>query len=258
MQQGFAFNRFADRLTSIAELSADDADLLARMNYNIGHFNAHDRITRRGDSPCCSLLLQGFLCWRDPSSGQITSIFVPGDVPDLIAIDAPETKSHLTALGSVVVAFVPHRFFREIASVSQTLDRALRRAAAIETASLRNWIVNIGSRDSLTRVAHLICEITCRLRAVGLAQEYRFNSPFTQSDLAAACAISPVHANRTIQELRRRKALHWQYRTLTVSDWEALAELAGFEAGYLGLRERAVHRSSATEPAAFDFSMASG
>jgi CRP-like cAMP-binding protein len=257
MQQGFAFNRFADRLASIAELSADDLDVLARMNYTIGHFASHERIARRSEEACCSLLLQGFVCWKHPISGQITSIYVPGDVPNLDAV-GPPTSSHLSALGSVVIAFVPHCFFREIATVSPSLDRALRRLAAIEKASLRNWIVNLGSRDSLTRVAHLICEITCRLRAVGLAQDYRFASPFTQSDLAAACAISPVHANRIIQELRRRQALHWQYRTITISDWELLADLARFEPDYLGLRETAARRSPATALVGSQLSMASG
>jgi CRP-like cAMP-binding protein len=258
MQQGFAFNRFADRLASIADLSTGDSDILARMNHTIGHFASHDRIARWSDQPCCSLLLQGFVCWKDPTNGQITSIYVPGDVPDLDAIEGPTTSSYLAALGSVVIAFVPHSFFREMATVSPTLDRALRRLTAIEKASLRNWIVNLGSRDSLTRVAHLICEITCRLRAVGLAQDYRFASPFTQSDLAAACAISPVHANRIIQELRRRQALHWQYRTITISDWELLADLARFEPNYLGLRETAARRSPATALVGSELSMASG
>src|SRR5947209_9850975 len=191
MQHGFAFNRFADRLASFADLSTDDLELLATMQYSIAHFASHDFIARKGERPSsCALLLQGFLCWKDASSGQITSIYVPGDVPDLHAMEALRLHSHLTALGPVVVASVSQAFFREIALASSTLDRALRRSNAVDAACLQNWIVNLGSRDSLARVAHLICEITCRLRAVGLAQDYRFASPFTQSDLAAACAIS--------------------------------------------------------------------
>jgi hypothetical protein len=45
----------------------------------------------------------------------------------------------------------------------------------------------------------------CDFRAVGLAKDDRFPSPFTQFDLASACAISAVHANRVIQELRREQ-----------------------------------------------------
>src|SRR5690349_5579634 len=100
MLQGFAFNRFADRLASIADLSMDDLELLTGMQYSIGHFASHQCIARKGDQPSsCALLLQGFLCWRDVASGQITSIYVPGDVPDLHAAGALRLRSHLAALG---------------------------------------------------------------------------------------------------------------------------------------------------------------
>ena len=237
MQKGFAFTKLADRLTSIAELSDDDLELLTRMSPTIGHFASHDNVLRKGDQPSqCSLLLQGYLCWKDPASGQITSIYVPGDVPDLHIVAAPQLDANLAALGPVVVAFVPRAFFQDISSQSASLAHAFRRLDIVEASCLRNWIVNLGSRDSLARVAHLICEITIRLRAVGLARDYQLPSPFTQSDLAAACAISPVHANRIIQELRRRQALQWQSKTITISDWQMLVHLARFEPDYLGLR----------------------
>jgi CRP-like cAMP-binding protein len=240
MQTGFAFTRLADRLASIIELSAADLDLLAKMPCTITHYASRDNILRKGDRPsCCCLLLQGYLCWKhaEGRGGQITSIHVPGDVPDLDTVISSELQANLSALGPVVVALVPHPFFHEISSRSLALSRGLSLLRLAEAARLRNWIINFGSRDALTRVAHLICEITCRLRAVGLAREYRFPSPFTQSDLAAACAISAVHANRTIQELRRGGMLQWKSRTIAITDWPALARLAGFKPDYLGLRD---------------------
>jgi CRP-like cAMP-binding protein len=237
MQKGFAFTKFADRLASVAELSERDFELLTRMPSTIGHFASYDRVLSRWDCPSqCCLLLQGYLCWRDQSERQITSIYVPGDVPDLHTLFAPRLDGHLTALGPVVVSFVPHAFLDEVSSVSPTLRRAIQLLVHSDLACLRNWVVNLGSRDSLTRVAHLFCEITVRLRAIGLAKDDRFTSPFTQSDLASACAISPVHANRIIQDLRRRQLLSWQSRTIAINDWQGLSRLARFDAGYLGLR----------------------
>jgi CRP-like cAMP-binding protein len=240
MQTGFAYTKFADRLASVAELSASDLDLLAKMPFTIGHFASHENILRKGDQPtCCCLLLQGYLCWRDAdnSSGQITSIYVAGDVPDLQTLKSPKVEANLSALGPVVVAFMPHGFLHEMVSNSPGMSRALSLLALADAASLRNWIINLGSRDSLTRVAHLMCEIAFRLRAVGQGRDYRFPSPFTQSDLAAACAISAVHANRIIQELRRKRLLHWQSKTITITDWRGLVHLAGFNPDYLRLRD---------------------
>lgn len=240
MQAGFAFSKFADRLASIAELSAFDLDLLAKMPSTVGHYEARHRILRKGDEPdqCC-LLLQGYLCWQDPESrdGQITSIHVAGDVPDLHTFHDPSVDSDLVTLGPAVIALVPHRFFREASALSPSMARALLLMLLADAAALRNWAVNLGSRDALSRVAHLLCEITTRLQAVGLARDFRIASPFTQSDLATACGISSVHANRTIQELRRSGLLHWQSRMIEITNWPGLVRLAGFDPAYLRLRQ---------------------
>jgi len=240
MQTGFAYTKLANHLASIAELSETDLDLLTKMPFSIGHFSSHETILRGSDRPdhCC-LLLQGYLCWQDTTSsmGQITSVYVPGDVPDLQTLRSPAAGANLRALGTVVVAFVPHDFFHDIASLSPAIAGALSLLNVIDAASLRHWLINLGSRDSLTRVAHLFCEITLRLRAVGLARDYQFPSPFTQSDLAAACGISPVHANRIIQTLRRKDLLQWQSKSVTVTDWPALTHLARFSPDYLHLRQ---------------------
>lgn len=241
MQTGFAFSKLADHLASLADVTADDLDLLADMPSTIAHFSSHQAILRHGDeSHQCCLLLQGYLSWQDAlgADGQITSISVPGDIADLQTLYRPCVNGNLIALGPAVIALVPHRFFREISARSPTIARTLLLMLLRDHAIQRNWTVNLGSRDALTRVAHLLCEITTRLQNVGLAKDFRLSSPFNQSDLAAACSISPVHANRTIQELRRANLLQWQSKTLVISDWPGLVRLAGFDPAYLGLRPR--------------------
>jgi CRP-like cAMP-binding protein len=239
MQAGFAFSKFATRLAAVADLSSTDLDLLARMPTTIAHYASHQIVLRADQRPenCC-LLLQGYLCWRsaDAANGQITSVHVPGDIPDLHTIHLARPGAHLSALGSAVVAWVPHTFLREMIALSESMSRALSTLIVADAAALRSWVVNLGSRDALTRVAYLICEIAVRLRAVGLARDLRFASPFTQADLAAACGISPVHANRVIQELRRKELLHWQSRTITITNWDALLRVAEFHYDHLPLR----------------------
>lgn len=247
MQAGFAFSRFADRLNALADLSPGDLELLAGMPSSIGHFASHQVVLRHGDQPqqCC-LTLQGYLSWQDPESheGQITSIYVPGDIPDLQTLHDSRVDSNLVALGPAVVAFVPHTFFHELGQLSPAMSRALLLMLLADHAMQRNWAVNLGSRNALTRVAHLLCEITTRLQNVGLARDFRLPSPFTQSDLAAACSISPVHANRTIQELRRANLLQWHAKTIIITNWPGLVRLAGFDPTYLRVRAREIDPQS--------------
>lgn len=240
MQAGFAFSKLADRMTKLADLTADDLDLLSNMPTDIAHFGPHQVLLRQRDETShCRLLLQGYLCWQEAemATAQITSIYVPGDLPDLYTLYRPYASSSLVALGgSAVIALVPHRFLHELCERSPRTARALLSILLIDRAIQRNWTVNLGSRDALSRVAHLLCEITMRLQNVGLARDFRFSSPFTQSDLAAACSISPVHANRTVQELRRCNLLQWQGKIISITDWAGLVRLACFDPSYLGLR----------------------
>jgi CRP-like cAMP-binding protein len=236
MQAGFAFSKLADRLSSLADLSAQDLDLLGNMPSTIVHLGTHQTMVRHhSETDHCCLLLQGYLCWRVTTGqdAQITSIYVPGDVPDLHTLYHPSAGTNLVALGSAITALVPHDFFHELCANSPAMSRALLLMMLTDLAIQRNWTVNLGSRDALCRVAHLLCEITERLRSVGLARDFSFPSPFTQSDLAAACGISPVHANRTIQELRRRALLQWHGKNMTITDWSGLVRLAGFDPAYL-------------------------
>ena len=248
MQAGFAFSKLADRLSSLTDLTAEDLALLADMPSTIVHVGARQTVVRHhGETDHCCLLLQGYLCWHVAAGqdGQITAIYVPGDVPDLHTLYHPSVGANLVALGSAIIALVPHDFFRELSANSPAMSRALLLMMLADLAIQRNWTVNLGSRDALCRVAHLVCEIRERLHGVGLARDFSFSSPFTQSDLAAACGISPVHANRTIQELRRRNLLQWHGKTMTITDWPGLVRLAGFDPAYLRTRP---HDSAARPP----------
>ncbi|MET4234533.1 CRP-like cAMP-binding protein [Bradyrhizobium sp. LA6.10] len=245
MQAGFAFSKLADRLASLTDLTVQDLELLADMPSVIASIEAHQPVVRRHDkTDRCCVVLQGYLSRyiAEGQHGQITSIHVPGDVPDLHTLYQPHAEGNLIALGSAVVALVPHDFFHKLTAKSAAMSRALLLMQLTDLAIQRDWTLNLGSRDALVRVAHLVCEITARLQAVGLARDLNLASPFTQSDLAAACAISPVHANRTIQELRRRGLLRWHGKLITIADWAGLVRLAGFDPAYLRSRPLA-HRA---------------
>lgn len=110
---------------------------------------------------------------------------------------------------------------------------AFWRETLIQGAIHREWVDNLGSRQALPRVAHLICEIAARLEFVGLVQNNAFTCPLTQEDVANACGLSIVHVNRTIQELRRQALIDWQGRTMELRQRENLENIAEFDADYL-------------------------
>jgi Crp-like helix-turn-helix domain len=59
--------------------------------------------------------------------------------------------------------------------------------------------------------------------------------PLTQIDIAHAVALTPVHVNRTLMELSRRRWLTFRRGLLNITAFPVLAEVAGFDAAYLDL-----------------------
>ena len=100
---------------------------------------------------------------------------------------------------------------------------------------LRERIVALGRRDAVGRVAYLLCELLWRQQAVGNGQSDTIPLPLTQMELADALGLTPVHINRVLQDLRRRKLLTLKHRMLVVLDTDKLAKIAAFNRRYLDL-----------------------
>jgi len=103
----------------------------------------------------------------------------------------------------------------------------------VDAAILSEWVVNVGRRDAKTRVAHLICELATRLHAGTGANDFAFDLPIKQAQLAEATALTAVHVNRTLQSLRSDGLLDWRQRVIRIRNWEALTKRAEFDATYL-------------------------
>jgi CRP-like cAMP-binding protein len=123
------------------------------------------------------------------------------------------------------VAFVSHAFLNNMLMSSPSLTHAFWRDTLVDAALFREWVVNLGSRDALSKVAHVFCELAARLEVV------------TQKHLADACGLSTVHVNRTIQDLRRGGLIEWKHHVVTLLKPKELAAVAEFTPDYLHLSD---------------------
>jgi hypothetical protein len=103
----------------------------------------------------------------------------------------------------------------------------------VDAAILSEWVVNVGRRDAKTRIAHLLCELATRLRVTRAGNDFVFDLPVTQTQLAEATAMTAVHVNRTLQSLRADGLIEWHQRVIRVPDWDALSARAEFDPAYL-------------------------
>jgi CRP-like cAMP-binding protein len=248
METGRPYSRLLLRLERLNALSAADRQRIADLPLKLVNYPAGRDVVSHGYSPSrCTVILDGFLCGHKPVSGsrrQITSFFVAGDIADLATLHLPAVDYSITTVGPAVVAFVPHAALKEAADGSAALAQAFWRETLIQAAIAQEWIVNLGRRDAFARIAHIVCELAVRLQAAGLARDLSFTMPCTQTDVADACGISNVHANRVIQELRHLGLVDWDSRRVKIRDWNSLTRLADFNDDYLHCRQQSNRDSS--------------
>ena len=231
------------KLQSFIPLSASDIAALERITSRPRTFEAHMDLIREGEvARDVLVVLQGFACrYKQRSNGerQITAYLLPGDVCDVDAADLVPLDHAVGTLSLCVVASIPHHALGEQMQQHPSIAQALRLAKRAEVETTRAWMVNLGCRSALERVAHLFCELMVRMEATGLARDGTCPLPLTQADLAQTLGLSNVHVNRVLQELRRQGLIELKGKTLRLLDLPRLRQLAEFSPAYLQLGSRA-------------------
>jgi CRP-like cAMP-binding protein len=139
------------------------------------------------------------------------------------------------------VGFIAHADLRDLCERYPRITSAFWRETLIDAAIFREWVTNVGRREGPSRMAHVLCEMMVRLRAVGLVEDDACDLPITQGEFADALGFTTVHVNRVLQHLRAEGLIVTQGTKLTIPDWNRLKEVGEFDPTYLHLvREDAV------------------
>lgn len=218
----------------------DDADRAALSRLETGPVcvrPARSDIACEGDNPTViRLLVSGWACrYKDLPDGrrQIVGFFLPGDFCDLNVYILSELDHSIGALTAVRYFDIQPQHFQDVIDERPQLTRALLWHEMVTSGIQRQWLLSIGQRSPVERLAHLFVELYYRLRAVGLADQPIFDFPITQHNLAEANGLSLVHLNRTLQEMRREGLIELSDRQLRILDLGELKRVAMFNSSYL-------------------------
>jgi CRP-like cAMP-binding protein len=184
------------------------------------------------------LLLDGWMARSKDLAGgerQVTELHVAGDFADLHGFTLKRLDHDVVTLSECVVAVVTHERLQEISERYPRLARIYWFSTNVDAAITRELALSLGQRSAMSRMAHLFCELYMRLDAVGLARSDGYAFPLTQRELSECLGLTVVHANRTIQELRRRGLVELENRHLTILDRRGLEGVADFDPAYLYL-----------------------
>ena len=232
--------RHLDLRTSLPE---EDRQAILDLPYTIKTLEAHTYTVREAQPPQrCGVLVSGF-AYRQKTTGegarQIMSIHIPGDALDLQSLFLDFADHSVQMLTRGDVAFVPRADLQALALARPAVANAIVTKILVEASIFREWVLNVGRRDSRSGLAHLLCELAVRLEVLGLAPEYGYRLPMTQEQLADALGLTPVHVNRTLRSLEADGLIMRSKREISFPDWKRLREVGDFNQSYLHLERQA-------------------
>lgn len=199
-----------------------------------------DQILIRGGEELSSsvLLLDGWLARSKDLAGgqrQVTELHISGDFADLHGFTLKRLDHDVLTLSDCIIGIVPHDRLQKITEQYPRVARAYWFSTNVDAAITRELALSLGQRSAISRMAHLFCELHVRLDVVGRARPDGYEFPLTQRELSECLGLTVVHANRTIQELRRRSLIELESRQLTILDKRGLEGVAEFDPSYLYL-----------------------
>jgi CRP-like cAMP-binding protein len=228
-----------EKLESITDLTPAERDALAALPMRAQDLRADLDVVREGDRPSqCCLVVEGFTCrykFTDKGKRQIFAFHTPGDIPDLQSLHLKTMDHSLGTITPCRLAFIQHTDLRELFRSHPRLVDVFWRDTLIDAAIFREWMIGIGRRSAKARLAHFLCEMVMRLRAIGRQRGNTVPLPITQAEVGDALGLSTVHVNRTLQELREEGLLMWDNGVLAVLDWARLMAVGEFDPTYLHL-----------------------
>jgi CRP-like cAMP-binding protein len=232
-------------LRAHVRLSAEDENEILALRHKMRSLEAHSFILREGDKPeVCAILIRGY-AYRHKITGngsrQILSLHIPGDALDFQNIFLEEADHNVQMLTRGEVAEIAGSDLDRLIQDRPAVGEAVLVSSLVEAAIFREWTVNVGRRDSRSRIAHLLCEFSYRLDAQGLSSGDVYTLPMTQEQLADATGLTAVHVNRVLKGLQADGLIDRDRRAIRFPDWNRLRDVGDFSPRYLHVRDQRQH-----------------
>ncbi len=227
------------KFDSHVALNDEDCSALLSLAHRTREIPAGNYIVREFERPDgCQVLLEGFVIRAKLSvvgTRQIIAVQIPGDALDLQHLYLDVADHNVIALTKVTVAEVGRNELKALLEGRINLMRAFVVENAVEASIAREWLLNIGRRSGIERIAHLICEVAIRLERQQVADMYGYVLPMTQEQLGDATGMTAVHVNRMLKNLQLEGLIARDRNKITITDWAGLSALSDFNPTYLHL-----------------------
>lgn len=225
-----------------AEFEEADRKAILELPHKTKSIERHGYVVRERERATHScLMLSGFAIRQKvvvDGARQIVAVHMKGEMVDLQNSFLRVADHSVQAITDSEVAFIPREAIKKLAFERPRVGMAMWFDTLVDGSIFREWIANIGRRDAQTRMAHLLCEFSLRLKVAGLGEETEYELPMTQEQLADATGLTAVHVNRTLKAIEAKGLIERRSsRSVVIGDWKKLAAAGDFDSNYLHLRE---------------------
>ncbi len=159
---------------------------------------------------------------------QILNFLLPGDMVGLQAELTSAAPHGVEAVTAVSLCAFKHDTVLHLVREHAELALDLTWLAAHSERMGDDVLLTVGRRNATERVATLLVHLFKRASSVGLDVDGSIAFPLTQTHVADALGLSPVHVNRVLQALRRARLIRLADGRLGIGDLRALRRVAAY------------------------------
>lgn len=226
-------------------LGKAERDAICALPFQVKRVERAQFIIREGDAATQSCLMLGGFSVRSKLTAtgarQIVAIHMKGEMVDLQNSLLKVADHSVQMLTAGKIATIPRDAVLQLTMEYPKIGHAMWIDTLVDGSIFREWIMNIGRRDARTRIAHLLCEFSLRLKLAGLGEDNQYELPMTQEQLADTTGLTAVHINRTLKALEKEGLIERSSaRSIHIGDWRKLADAGDFDSTYLHLTEDAL------------------
>lgn len=241
-QDGQRLEPMVRKLDYRHKLHPDDRAAVLRLPHTVKQLEQHSYVVREFDRAEFScLILSGYAIRHKIVAGgqrQIVAIHMKGELADLQNSLLGYADHSVQMLTAGRIALIPRQEVIRIAFDRPNVGTAMWLDTLVDASIFREWIANVGRRNARTRLAHLLCEFSLRLKVAGLGEQNDYELPMTQDQLADTTGLTAVHVNRTLKGLELEGLIERRTpRAIAIGNWRKLAEIGDFNSAYLHLKK---------------------
>lgn len=227
------------RISFYADLNDKDKDEVRALKGHEKRFPRNAEIIDAGQQLDSVLIVKEGWAVRyktlDDGRRQVLNVLLPGDMFDLQVLVAAEADHSVLAVTDLETLSIKPSTFRNILTESGTLTLAFWWMQVQEEAFLREQIIRNGQQTARERIGHFLLELHRRVQIVKKGTRDGFRLPLTQTVIADALGLTPIHTNRVLRQLERDGLIEREKGWVVFQDAERLAEISDFDPSYFHL-----------------------